>query len=577
MTGSTYEPAGEFIYNGEKGGAEMLKDIEAADIFMSACVLCSTARLVPPGAQNPAGWSIIGDPTEGALLTLAKKAGRDIETERNSRPLLKRYPFESVRKRMSVAYPRRNGRARIYVKGAPREVLDLCRGIFIDGREQELTDEDRRDITGRMDEFARAGLRVLGIAFRDTAADEVRESQGPSDMEKDLVFLGLAAMYDPPRPEVRGALAQCRKAGIRVFMITGDYGITALTIAREVGIVTTESARLITGADLSHLSDEELKEVLKGEAVFARVNPEHKLRVVNAFREMGQIVAVTGDGVNDAPALKRADIGIAMGIRGTDVAKESAEMVLTDDNFASIVSAIEEGRAVFSNIKKFITYIFAHLVPEAVPFILFVLFKVPAPITVMQILAIDLGTETLPALALGVEKPEPGIMDQPPRPRGKGLVDKAVLFRGYVYLGILNSIAVMGAYFLILYQGGWHFGMRLEASDAGMLDPLHLKATTMVFAGIVVMQIANVFACRSETKSVFQIGLLGNKLLIWGIVFEIIFTAALIYISAFQGIFSTTPITAADWAILFGLMLVIFLLEELRKFLVRRRLINTDQ
>ena len=543
---------------------------------MSACILCSTARLVPPsGPQSPTAWSIIGDPTEGALLVLAKKAGYDIEPERNSRPLLKRYPFESVRKRMSVAYPRRNDRARIYVKGAPKEVLDLCRSIFFDGREQELTEEERREITARMDEYAGSGLRVLGVAFRDAAVEEVSALSSPADLEKDLVFLGLAAMYDPPRPEVREALALCHKAGIRVVMITGDYGITALAIAREVGIVKTESARVITGADLSQLSDEELQEILRGEVVFARVNPEHKLRVVNAFKEMGEIVAVTGDGVNDAPALKRADIGIAMGIRGTDVAKESAEMVLTDDNFASIVSAIEEGRAVFSNIKKFITYIFAHLVPEAVPFILFVLFKVPAPITVMQILAIDLGTETLPALALGVEKPEPGIMDQPPRPRGQGLVDKTVLFRGYVYLGILNSIAVMGAYFLILYQGGWHFGMQLESTAAGLLNPLHLKATTMVFAGIVVMQIANVFACRSETKSVFQIGLFGNKLLIWGIIFEVIFTAALIYIPIFQGVFSTIPITAADWAILFGLMLVIFVLEELRKVWARRRLVKT--
>lgn len=570
VTGSTYEPQGEFIYASARGGAALLQDGGGADIFMRACILCSTARLVPP--SGPQGWSIIGDPTEGALLVLAKKAGYDIEPERNARPLLKRYPFESVRKRMSVAYPRRGGKARVYVKGAPRELLDLCTGIFIDGKAQGLTDEERQEITSRMDEYADSGLRVLGIAFRDMPAEEVSASRSPADLEKDLIFLGLAAMYDPPRPEVREALALCRKAGIRVVMITGDYGLTALAIAREVGIITAEGARVITGAELSQLADDRLKEIFTGEVVFARVNPEHKLRVVNAFREMDQIVAVTGDGVNDAPALKRADIGIAMGIRGTDVAKESAEMVLTDDNFASIVSAIEEGRAVFSNIRKFITYIFAHLVPEAVPFILFVLFKIPAPITVMQILAIDLGTETLPALALGVERPEPGVMDQPPRPRGQRLVDRTVLFRGYLYLGILNSIAVMGAYFLILHQGGWRFGMQLESTAAGLLNPLHLKATTMVFAGIVVMQIANVFACRSETKSVFRIGLLGNKLLIWGIVFEIIFTAALVYLPAFQGVFSTTPITAADWAILFGFMLVIFFLEELRKVWARKSL-----
>jgi len=241
-------------------------------------------------------------------------------------------------------------------------------------------------------------------------------------------------------------------------------------------------------------------------------------------------------------------------------------MILTDDNFASIVGAIEEGRAVFANIKKFITYIFAHLIPEAVPFILYVLLKIPAPITALQILAIDLGTETLPALALGVEEPEPGLMDVPPRSKKQGVVDKLLLFRGYVFLGLLNTAAVLAAYFYVLYQGGWSFGMQLEAHETEFINPLHLKATTIVFFGIVVMQIANVFACRSERHSAFKIGFFNNKLILWGIVFELVFASVLIYVPFFQDIFNTTALGWKDWGILFIFMLAIFISEEWRKW-----------
>jgi magnesium-transporting ATPase (P-type) len=260
-----------------------------------------------------------------------------------------------------------------------------------------------------------------------------------------------------------------------------------------------------------------------------------------------------------------------MGLRGTDVAKESAEMVLVDDNFASIVAAIEEGRAVFDNIKKFITYIFAHLVPEAIPFIFYVIFKIPVPITVMQILAIDLGTETLPALALGVEKPEPGIMKLLPRQKKKGVIDKVVLFRGYIFLGLLNAVAVISVYYFVLFRGGWRPGMQLEPNDTTFVNPLHLKAITTLFVGIVVMQIANVFACRSEKLSAFKIGFFNNKLILWGIVFELILTCSIIYIPFFQKIFNTIGLGMQEWGILFVFMVIIFFLEELRKKLSRNQ------
>lgn len=563
VTGSGYEPNGSFNFEGKVFSPDSLKS-DNLELLMRASSLCNTAKLVVPGeTQNY--WSIIGDPTEGALLTLAKKGGFDIERDRQDNPTVKRFPFESVRKRMSSINKLSDGNLCVFVKGAPKETLELSTKILLGKNIIDLTPAKKSEIIAQIDAFAEEGLRILGFAYRDFEAKYIPETTAQAT-ERDLIFIGITAMYDPPRPEVKGAISVCKKAGIRVVMITGDYQITALSIAKQIGIISSQDPEIVTGEDFNNLTDEQLKEkVTKKEVIFARVNPEHKLRVVNIFKELGNIVAVTGDGVNDAPALKRADIGVAMGLRGTDVAKESAEMVLVDDNFASIVAAIEEGRAVFDNIRKFITYIFAHLVPEAIPFIFYVLFKLPVPITVMQILAIDLGTETLPALALGVEKPEPGIMELPPRSKKKGVIDKTVLLRGYIVLGLLDAAAVISTYYFVLYQGGWRPGMSLEPNDMTFANPLHLKAMTVVFVGIVVMQIANVFACRSEKYSVFKIGFFNNKLILWGIIFELIFTCVIIYIPFFQKIFNTIGLGWKEWGILFVFMVIIFFLEELRK------------
>ena len=300
-------------------------------------------------------------------------------------------------------------------------------------------------------------------------------------------------------------------------MITGDGSRTAVAIAREIGLVRGEPV-VIEGADFVKMTDRELREKLSAkEIIFARMTPKHKMRVVSVLKDEGERVAVTGDGVNDAPALKKADIGIAMGISGTDVAKEAADMILLDDNFATIVNAVEEGRTVFENIRKFITYIFAHGTPEAVPYILFALFKIPLPLTVMQILAIDLGTETIPALALGIQPPESNVMQSPPRPREKSLIDLNVLFRGYIFLGLISTIGVLFAYFTVLIRGGWHWGMELPIDSI-----LTRQASTATFLGIVIMQIGTVFACRTQSEPLFKTGIFSNRMLLWGIAVEIL-------------------------------------------------------
>jgi magnesium-transporting ATPase (P-type) len=567
VTGSGYEPKGAFSFQDSALTADEFKN-NSFDLLFRVAVLCNTAKLVQP-ADTQNYWSIIGDPTEGALLVLAKKAGFDYERQQADCQVQKRFPFESVRKRMSSVNKLPDGCLCAFVKGAPRELLDISNKIVLGKNIIDLTPSKRAQINAQIDNFAGDGLRILGFAYRSLINSEMPNVTAQT-VENTLTFIGVTAMHDPPREGVKEAVAVCKKASIRVVMITGDYQITAISIAKQVGIVSSDDPEVITGTELDNLTDEQLKDKLtKREVIFARVNPEHKLRVVNAFKEMGNIVAVTGDGVNDAPALKRADIGIAMGLRGTDVAKEAAEIILIDDSFVSIVSAIEEGRAVFENIKKFITYIFAHLVPEAVPYIFYVIFKIPVPITVMQILAIDLGTETLPALALGVEKPEPRIMKLPPRPKKKGVIDKIVLFRGYIFLGLLEAVAVLTVYYFVLYKGGWRPGIQLEPNDTTFANPLHLKAITMIFLGIVIMQIANIFSCRSEKYSAFKLGFFSNKLIFWGIVFELIFASIIIYTPFFQKVFQTTAIGWSDWAILFIFALLIFLAEELRKKLYR--------
>ncbi|MHB9034415.1 MAG: cation-translocating P-type ATPase, partial [Anaerolineae bacterium] len=532
---------------------------------------CNNSRLLSPADDRPR-WSILGDPTEAALVVAARKAGVDADKESKNLPRVRELPFDSRRKRMSTLHMCGSG-VMAFTKGAPKETLALCTHILWQGQVKPLDDAMRNTIMSVNDDFARSGLRVLAIATR-SLSQEVNQRQPlgtwtAESTEYDLTFLGLEAMMDPPRPEVADAVDRCNHAGIRIIMITGDYGLTAESIARRIGIVTSNQPRIITGVDLETMTDEDLKKALYNEVIFARVAPEHKLRVVQNLQQMGQVVAVTGDGVNDAPALKKADIGVAMGMTGTDVAKEAASMILTDDNFASIVNAVEEGRAVYSNIKKFCTYIFTSNTPEAFPFIIYVLSggRIPLGMTVMQVLSVDLGTDMVPALALGAEPPEPGLMDRPPRSLKEHVISGRLLIRAYMFLGIIQAGMAMLAFFFHYWTHGYA-GKIIGLPDDGAI---YAVATTMTLAATVATQIGNLFAQRTERVSIFKHHFFGNKLIWIGIATEVALLCALSYIPALHSVFNTGPLPIEDIPILLAMIPVLLVADEIRKAIARAR------
>jgi magnesium-transporting ATPase (P-type) len=390
----------------------------------------------------------------------------------------------------------------------------------------------------------------------------------------------MAAMLDPPRPEVPAAIERAHRAGIRIHVVTGDNGLTAAAIARTVGIGTGSGGmRVVTGIELDAMTERDLDTLLSSgtEVVFARSSPEAKLRIADALRAIGQVVAMTGDGVNDAPALRRADIGVAMGRSGTDVAREAATMVLTDDNFATIAIAVESGRRVYDNIRKFICYIFTHAVPEVVPFLVFALAggAIPLPLTVMQILAIDLGTDTLPALALSREPAEPGVMDRPPRPRSQGVISRAMLARAWGFLGLISAALVMAGFFLTISRAGWHPG---DLTGSG--SPLHhayRQATTVAWLGIVTCQIGTAFAVRTDHASLRSVGAFSNKYLLGGIAFSLAFAAALIYLPALHGVFGTAALTPTQLATVAPFPFIVWGADELRRLYLRRQLASRPE
>jgi Ca2+-transporting ATPase len=456
------------------------------------------------------------------------------------------------------------------------EVLRHCQLILRNGSIQDLTQTDWDEAVQANDNLARQGFRVLGLAVREGSQELL--NLRAQELEQNLIFVGLVAMFDPPRSEVKEAIAQCHTAGIKVTMVTGDYGLTAEAIARQIGLVT-DHVRVVTGEGMGHLSDAQLRQILRyrSSLVFARMSPEHKLRLVQAYKDLGDVVAVTGDGVNDAPALRAANIGIAMGLNGTDVAREAADIVLTDDNFATIVSAVEQGRAVYQNIRKFMTYILASNVAELVPFLVMVIFKIPPALIIMQILAIDLGTDMIPALALGAERAEVGTMQQHPRPKSQPLLDRSLLLRAYCFLGLIEAALGMAVFLIIWWSYGYGLA-ELQGVTPAILShtanastlAIYAQATTMTLATIVACQDGNVFACRSERTSIFRLGFFSNPLIWLGIGVEWALVLAIIHFPPLSQIFSTAPLAPWQWLLLLVCPPLLLGAEELRKLAMRR-------
>lgn len=521
---------------------------------------CDYRRLIETallchGLKATGGDAWLGDPMEIALVRMAQAAAPDFQ----ALPKVDELPFDTDRKRLSILQRMQDGLV-LYTKGAPETVLPLCSQVVMGGALRPLTPEVLALFQRAQEDMAEQGLRVLAFAHQEVAAGYQREI-----LERDMVLTALVGLADPPHAEVAGAVQKCFDAGIRVIMVTGDHPRTALAIGREIGLIRSGQAVVVSGEQLDRMSNTQLQIALGApEILFARVGADQKMRIVSALKRKRHIVAVTGDGVNDAPALKHADIGIAMG-SGTDVAKEAADIILLDDNFASIVAAVEEGRAVFENIRKFLTYILTSNIPEIVPYLAFVLLRIPLPLTIIQILAVDLGTDMLPALGLGAEKPDPGVMKRPPRPRRERLITWPLLARAYLFLGVLEAAAAMAAFFFVLEGSGWHYGETLAHTDSR-----YLAATTATLSAIIVMQVVNVFLCRSPRDSVFTPGLGGNRLILIGIALEILLILAIDYTSLGNHIFGTAPIGWEVWLFVLPFAAGMLVLEEIRKALARR-------
>ncbi|TDD40858.1 cation-translocating P-type ATPase [Saccharopolyspora elongata] len=507
-----------------------------------------------------------GDPMELALLAFARTCGAEVGAETREQQRIRLFRFDPHLKRMTTVDPTTRGVA-AHVKGAPEEVITRCTSVLPgSGAARPLTYQTRSRLVEVVNEMADGGLRVLAVAKRDFTAPPADRTTA----ESQLCLLGFVGLIDPPRPEVAAAVGACHSAGIQVHVVTGDNGRTAAAIARQVGI---GADHVVHGPALDEMPEAELDRLLTSgqEIVFCRAAPESKVRIADALHHCGHVVAMTGDGVNDAPALRRADLGVAMGASGTDVAREAATIVLADDNFATIVGGIEEGRRVYDNVRKFVLYIFAHTVPEVLPFLLFALSggAIPLPLTVLQILAIDLGTETLPALALGREPAEPGLMEQPPRKRSQSVVTRRMLLRAWGIMGTVSGVLVLIAFFAVLLAAGWWPGTDVVADPA--LHHTYLQATTTSFAAIVFCQIGTAFAARTDRTALRQVGLTTNRLLLAGCAFEILFAAAIIYLPSLQAVFGTAPPPAWAYALMLPFPALVWGVDELYRYRGRTR------
>jgi calcium-translocating P-type ATPase len=554
---------------------------ERRSFLLAAGGVCNNAR---SGGAIP-----LGDPTEAALVMAAGSAGLDVAALRERHGRLLEVPFDSHRRRMSVVVDWRAGEDHlpplaatgrlVLTKGAPLEILAQCNGWLISAGAVPLQAASREQVRRATDRMAARGYRVLALAIAPVA-----EGCSGEALESNQILVGLLGLYDPPRPEVPEAIRQCRDAGIKVTMVTGDYGLTAQALAQQLGLLDptgpsgtspgADPVRVIEGSTLAAIGDLQLRQLLKyrHRLVFARVSPEQKLRLVQAYRALGEVVAVTGDGVNDAPALRAADVGLAMGRSGTDVAREAADIVLLDDNFATIVAAIRYGRSVVANIGKFITYVLASNVPEVAPFLAMVLVRLPAALTVLQILAVDLGTDLLPALGLGSDPPEPQLMRLPPRPRGQPLLNRAVMVRAYLVLGLTEAALSMGGYLKVWHDHG--VGLEplrqlapqlLDRTAGPWAEAVQQQAGTLAFALIVAGQMGALLACRSDSLPFWRLLPVPNPLLWLGLLSEPLLAGLLILVPALAGVFSFLPLAPFDWPLLVAAPVLVLLADTAHK------------
>lgn len=542
ITGVGYHPEGEFFENSKKlePGAD-----ENLLLALRISALCNDSVLKLEDGK----YHVIGDPTEGALLVAALKAGLRQDMLQKEQRRLSELPFSSEKRYMATLHACQDNRAVIYVKGAVDSVLAMCRQIRGNGVTSELTPKKSTEIDKTNLEMASKALRVMALAYVECLP--APEQLSHEHLNGTLTFVGLAGMIDPPRLEAKKAVADCKRAGIKVVMITGDQKPTAVAIARELGLLEGEA---LTGLELDKLTNEELKGRIEHISVFARVEPLHKLRVVDALKSKGYTVAMTGDGVNDGPALRSADIGIAMGIKGTDVAREAADMVLTDDNFASIVAAVEEGRVIFSNIRRSVFYLLSTSIGELFTWIAAVVAGIPLPVVAVQILWINLVTDGVCTIPLGLEPKHRNVLAEPPRRAKAGIVYSGMLWR-IVFIALIMS---MGAFFIF----------RWELPRVGLAE-----ARTITFATLVAFQWFNALNARSDQQSLFRLGLFGNRLLIGGIGLAILLQMMVIYLSPLQKVFYTVPLGLGDWGVVVLIAAGVLVVEELRK-LVMPRLFN---
>lgn len=543
VTGTGYDTVGEFKINGTT-----IEDSSFLNSLLSIAVLANDADL----DKTDEGYKVIGDPTEGALVTLAAKGNIHKSIANEKYPRIEEIPFDSARKMMTTFHENYLPNKIVsFTKGAPDIVINRCSKIKIADEILDFTDEMKKEVLEVNSNFSRDALRVLALAYKEY--DELPKEISPDNNEIDMTFVGLVGMIDPARPEAKEAIRKCKEAGIKTIMITGDYKDTAFAIAKELGMAESIDEAMM-GDELNKISDEELREVVKKVKVFARVSPEHKVRIVTALKENGEIAAMTGDGVNDALALKKADIGVSMGITGTDVAKNTAEMILTDDNFASIVAAVEEGRIIYSNIKKFVAFLLSCNIGEILLVFTSILLNLPVPLIAIQLLWLNLVTDSFPALALGVEKGDPDIMKVPPRDTKEPILTRRML-RGIIFQSLAIAVAS-----LLSYRWG------LMTYDGDLL-----KARTIIFTSLITAELLRAFSSRSQKYTLFKIGFFSNMTMVYAVLVSFALLLAVVYVPFLQPIFHTTNLSLFDWSVILGFAIIPLIVGELSKIIFKEK------